>query len=57
MKILIVEDDFTSRKLLQSLLKSYGECDVAVNGQEALDAFDEAKEADEAYKLVCLDII
>jgi len=57
MKILIVEDDFTSRKLLQNLLKSYGDCDVAVNGQEALDAFEVASAANEAYRLVCLDIM
>ncbi len=37
MRILIVEDDFTSRKLLQRLLSQYGECDIAVNGEEAVD--------------------
>ena len=38
MKTLIVEDDFTSRLLLQELLKSYGPSLIAVNGKEAVDA-------------------
>jgi two-component system, chemotaxis family, chemotaxis protein CheY len=33
MKILIVEDDFTSRLLLQELLKRYGPVHGAVNGR------------------------
>lgn len=57
MKILIVEDDFTSRKLLLALLSSYGECDVAVNGEEALVAFDAATDDGDPYSLVCLDIM
>ena len=36
--ILVVEDEFTSRKLLMNLLAAYGEVDIAVNGQEAIDA-------------------
>ena len=39
MKTLIVEDDFTGRLLLQTLLSPYGECHIAVNGREAVDAF------------------
>ena len=38
MKTLIVEDDFTSRLLLQEILKSFGPLHIAVNGQEAVDA-------------------
>jgi len=33
MRTLIVEDDYTSRLLLQSLLSRYGECHIAVNGK------------------------
>lgn len=57
MKILIVEDDFTSRKLLADLLASYGECDVAVDGREAIRVFEEAFRSGEPYELVCLDIM
>jgi two-component system, chemotaxis family, chemotaxis protein CheY len=34
MKILIVEDDFTSRLLLQELLKDCGLSHIAVNGKD-----------------------
>ena len=57
MKILIVEDDFTSRLLLQELLKSYGTSHIAVNGKEAVDAVRLALEAGEPYDLICLDIM
>lgn len=57
MKILIVEDDFTSRLLLQEILKDYGACHVAVNGQEAVDAARAARQAGEPYDFICLDIM
>jgi two-component system chemotaxis response regulator CheY len=38
MRTLIVEDDFTSRLLLQTFLSRYGECHVAINGKEAVEA-------------------
>jgi two-component system, chemotaxis family, chemotaxis protein CheY len=57
MKVLVVEDDFTSRLLLQKLLAPYGECHIAVNGKEAVAAFGGALEAGQPYDLVCLDIM
>ncbi|MBN1647125.1 MAG: response regulator transcription factor [Spirochaetales bacterium] len=57
MRILIVEDDFASRKMLQKYLSPYGECDVVVDGQEALDAFTFALKEEKPYDLVCLDIM
>lgn len=57
MKTLIVEDDFTSRVLLQQLLAVYGESHVAVNGAEAVKAFVIAQKAGQPYDLVCLDIM
>lgn len=57
MRILIVEDDFISRKLLQRLLGHYGECDIAVNGQEAVDAFKLAHGEGKPYDLICMDIM
>lgn len=57
MKVLIVEDDFTSRKLLQSILSPYGDCDVAVNGVEAVEAFQASLDAKEPYDLICMDIM
>jgi two-component system chemotaxis response regulator CheY len=57
MKCLIVEDDFTARKLLQVYLADYSECCVAVNGKEAVKAVQEALDQGEPYDLVCLDIM
>jgi two-component system chemotaxis response regulator CheY len=57
MKVLIVEDDFSSRLLLQMLLTKYGECHITVNGREAVLAFRMALDAGRPYDLICLDIM
>lgn len=57
MKILLAEDDFATRKFMVSFLSKYGDCDVTVDGMEAVDAFMMALEDDEPYDLVCLDIM
>ncbi len=57
MRTLIVEDDFTSRLLLQTFLSHYGECHVAVNGKEAVQAFRLAGERGCRYDLICMDIM
>jgi two-component system chemotaxis response regulator CheY len=57
MRTLIVEDDFTSRLLLQTFLAKYGECHIAVNGREAVNAFRSAREHGQAYDLICMDIM
>lgn len=57
MKILIAEDDFASRKYLRELLAQYGECDITVNGVEAVEAFALAHDTGKPYDLLCLDIM
>ena len=57
MRILIAEDDFISRKFMLRFLSQYGECDITVDGMEAVDAFTMALESNEPYDLVCLDIM
>ncbi len=57
MHTLIVEDDFTSRLLLQTFLSRYGECQIAINGKEALQAFRMARQGNRKYDLVCMDIM
>ena len=57
MRILIVEDDFAARRLLQRCLAAHGECDVAVNGIEAVNAFKTAMQENRPYDLICLDIM
>lgn len=57
MKVLIVEDDFVSRRLMQGILSPYGICHVAVNGREAVEAFKIAINELDPYQLICLDIM
>ncbi len=57
MKCLIVEDNFTARKLLMMYLSSCADCDIAVDGNEAVEAFSQAMDEKEPYDLICLDIM
>ncbi|MBR6238504.1 MAG: response regulator [Lachnospiraceae bacterium] len=57
MRILLAEDDFVTRKFMMNFLSKYGDCDVTVDGMEAVDAFLLAHEEGEPYDLVCLDIM
>lgn len=57
MRILIAEDDFASRKVILKFLSVYGDCDVTVDGMEAIDAFMMALEEDNPYDLICLDVM
>lgn len=56
MHSLIVDDEFTSRNILGRMLSPMGRCDIAANGEEAVDAFHAALEAADPYQLVCVDI-
>ncbi len=56
MRSLVVDDAFSSRKKLQLILSRCGQCDIAVNGREALEACKIAFELSEPYDLLCLDI-
>lgn len=57
MKTVIVEDDFTSRMILQEILKTYGSTHIAVNGKEAVAAVKAALDEEQPYDLICLDIM
>jgi len=57
MKILIAEDDFVSRKLVNTFLATLGEVDIAANSQEAFVAVKMAIENNQPYDLICLDIL
>ncbi|MBS1802409.1 MAG: response regulator [Acidobacteria bacterium] len=56
MRVLVVEDDFTSRVLLQSLLLEFGTVHIAVDGVEAIQAFCEARQSGQPYDLICMDV-
>lgn len=57
MKTLIVEDNLTTRLILKDILSPYGECDIAVDGEEAVQAFKQAWEKGDPYELICMDIM
>lgn len=57
MKILIVEDDFPSRKFMGLLLKKYGEVEFAVNGTEAVEKFRNALMDKKPFDIIFLDIM
>ena len=57
MRILLAEDDFATRKFMDKYLSKYGECDITVDGEEAVDAFMMALEDGEPYDLICLDVM
>jgi two-component system chemotaxis response regulator CheY len=57
LKILIVEDDPLSSRLLQEMLSSYGECDTAINGEAGVRSFQKSLEDKKSYDLICMDIM
>ena len=57
MKVLIVEDDFVARRVLQRLISAYGEAEIAVSGEEAVAAHYASLDEGEPYDLIFLDIM
>ncbi len=57
MRILIAEDDNISSRLLKTILSPLGECEVAIDGGKAFDAFRQAWIEGDPYDLICLDIM
>ncbi len=56
MKILIVDDDFVSRRKLEALLSVYGECDIAEEGSQGYEMFEKSHDYSSGYDLVTMDI-
>ncbi len=57
MKCLIAEDILICRRILQEMLSTMGDCDIAVNGQEAIDSFALAHESKRPYDVIFMDIM
>ncbi|ADH85370.1 response regulator [Desulfurivibrio alkaliphilus] len=57
MRTLVAEDDFVSRTVLQEILTPYGTVHLAVDGEEALAAYERAITTRQPYDLICLDIM
>lgn len=56
MRVLIVEDDYSSRYLMQTLISRFGSYDVATNGYEAIKLYKISFDEGCRYDLICLDI-
>ena len=57
MRFLITEDDFAARRLMQRYLSDYGHCDISVDGNEAVEAFQLSLDYGDPYDLIYLDIM
>ncbi|KUG27128.1 response regulator receiver domain protein (chey-like) [hydrocarbon metagenome] len=57
MRALIVDDDFYSRSFLEYIMHPYAFCDVAVNGEEAVMAFQRALEEKRPFSIVFMDLL
>jgi two-component system, chemotaxis family, chemotaxis protein CheY len=57
MRILIADDDVTSRKLLIKTMKPVGDCDAACNGMEAWESFLAGHKEGRPYDIILLDIM
>jgi two-component system, chemotaxis family, chemotaxis protein CheY len=57
MKTLIVEDELTSRIILQKILSPFGEVHLCYDGNEAIDAFCSMLETGTPFDLICMDFM
>lgn len=57
MKILIMEDDFTSATVLQKIMSEFGDVTLASDGKEAITIYTNSFTNGERYDLICLDIM
>lgn len=57
MKVLIVEDDLTSRILMRKILEQYGPVHVAEDGRQGVEAVRIALKTGQPFDLICLDIM
>ena len=58
LRILIVEDEFLSRNVLLNILSKYGDCEIAIDGLEAIEAYLQSIEENtfNPYDLIFMDI-
>lgn len=57
MRILIADDELANRLFMKKFLSKYGDCDVVIDGLEAVDAYLNSVNDDNIYDLICLDIM
>lgn len=56
MKILVVDDEIVSRKKMQKIMASFGDCETVETGKEALSSFSRAWEMGIPFDMISLDI-
>jgi HD-like signal output (HDOD) protein/FixJ family two-component response regulator len=56
MHILVVDDEVASRSKMKTLMETFGECQTADNGMDAIALFEKAIETGRPFQLVTLDI-
>lgn len=57
MRFLVVDDEFESRVIVQKILRTYGQVDVATDGEEGVESFRSALKEGDPYNLVTMDIL
>lgn len=57
MRVLIADDDFVNRKVLEKFFADYGEVVAVDNGMSAVDETVKAIEEQNFFDLICLDIM
>ncbi len=57
MRVLVAEDDLTSRKIIKSIFSKIGDCDATADGLEAVAAYKMSWVKNKPYDLICLDIM
>jgi two-component system chemotaxis response regulator CheY len=56
MKVLVVDDELVSRKKMEKIMTTFGQCVAVENGADALKEFEEAIGKGEGFDLITLDV-
>lgn len=57
MRSLVVDDDYTSSYIYQTILTRFGQCETLSNGLDALEAYRTSIEKGQPYDLMVIDIM
>lgn len=57
MRVLIVDDDLSTRKLLQVILRKYAECELAEDGSLGVEKIKKSFEDNTPFDIIFLDVM
>ncbi len=57
MRTLVVEDDYITSQVMQEVMLSFGDCDIAEDGAQAIELFQSSLVNDLRYDVIFLDIM